>query len=126
VSEPLMRCRKSAGGIETRVGILLWDESGGCLLTGQVVSGMKVARARFRLRHGTWEPVAPAVPVGCWTGRWKGDPQAAETVRGRVPVRGTGADCLVVAGMPGNAGGAKGTGCPGSLGGQPGFPGGAR
>ena len=35
------------------------DESGGCLLIGQVVSGVKVARARFRHRHGTWEPLAP-------------------------------------------------------------------
>ena len=34
---------------------MLWDEPGGCLLTGLVVSGVKVARARFRLQHGTWE-----------------------------------------------------------------------
>ena len=34
-------------------------------------------------------------------------------------LRGTGADRLVVATMPGNAGGAKGTACPGSFGGQP-------
>ena len=34
-------------------------------------------------------------------------------------LRGTGADRLVVATMPGNAGGAKGTACPGSVGGQP-------
>jgi hypothetical protein len=101
------------------------DESGGCLLTGQVVSGMKVARARFRRRYGTWEPVAPAAPAGCWTGWPKGVPQAAETVRGRVPVRGTGADRLVVVVMPGNEGGAKGPGCPGPFGGQPAMPGGA-
>ena len=31
-------------------------------------------------------------------------------------MRGTGADRLVVAVRPGNAGGAKGTGCPGSFG----------
>jgi hypothetical protein len=102
------------------------DESGGCLLTGQVVTGVKVARVQIRHRHGTWEPVASAVPVGCWAGRSKGVPQAAETVRGRVPVRGTGADRLVVAVRPGNAGRAKGTGCPGSFGGQPAGPGGAR
>jgi hypothetical protein len=119
VSEPLMRCRKRSGDIETGVGILPRDESGGCLLTGQVVSGMKVARARFRRQHGTWEPVALVVSDGCWTGWPKGAPQAAETVRGRVPVRGTGADRLVVAVMPGNAGGAKGPGCPGPFGGQP-------
>jgi hypothetical protein len=34
-------------------------------------------------------------------------------------LRGTGADRLVVAVKPGNAGGAKGTACPGLLGGQP-------
>ena len=102
------------------------DESGGCLLTGQVVTGVKMARAQIRHRHGTWEPVAPAVPVGWWADRSKGALQAAETVRGGVPVRGTGADRLVVAARPGNAGGAKGTGCPGSFGGQPAGPGGAR
>jgi hypothetical protein len=41
-------------------------------------------------------------------------PQGAE-----YQLRGTGADRLVVAMMPGNAGGAKGTACPGSFGGQP-------
>jgi hypothetical protein len=34
-------------------------------------------------------------------------------------MRGTGADRLVVAMKPGNAGGAKGTGHPGAVGGQP-------
>ena len=96
-SEPLMRRRKRIGDIETRVESLLWDESGGCLLTGQVVTGVKVARARFRHQHGTWEPVAPMVLAGCWAGQPKGVPQAAETARGRVPVRGTGADRLVLA-----------------------------
>ena len=95
------------------------DEPGGCLLIGQVVTGVKVARARFRHRHGTWEPVALAVPARCWAGRSKGAPQAAETARGRVPVRGTGTDRLVVAVRPGNAGGAKEPGCPGSFGDQP-------
>jgi hypothetical protein len=44
-SKPLMKCRNSKGDIKTRVYVLFWDESGGCLLTGQVVSGIKVARA---------------------------------------------------------------------------------
>jgi hypothetical protein len=35
-------------------------------------------------------------------------------------MRGRGTDRLVVAVMPGNAGGAKGAGCLGSFGGQPG------
>jgi hypothetical protein len=118
-SEPLVKRRKRSDVIETGVQLLPRDESGGNLPTGQAVTGVKVARARSRHRHETWEPVAPAVPVGCWTGRWKGVLQAAESARGRVPVRGTGADRLVVAVRPGNAGGAKGAGCPGSFGGQP-------
>jgi hypothetical protein len=119
VSEPLLRCRKRSGDIKTRVQLLPWDESGGCLLIGQVVSGMKVARARFRLQYGTWERLAPIPLAGCWTGRREGETQAAETVRVRVPMRGRRADRPVVAVMPGNAGGAKGTGCPGSFGDQP-------
>jgi hypothetical protein len=118
-SEPLLKRRKRTDVIETGVPLLPRDEPGGGLLTGQVVTGAEVARARSRHWHETWEPVAPAVPVGCWIGRWKGVPQAAESVRGRVVVRGTGADRLVVAVRPGNAGGAKGTGRPGALGGQP-------
>src|ERR1017187_7388372 len=125
VSEPLLKRRKRSGVIKTGVQSLPRDEPGGCLLTGQAVTGVKVARARFRHQHGTWEPVAPRVLAGCWAGQPKGVPQAAETARGRVPERGTGADRLVVAVRPGNAGGAKGTGCPGSLGGQPAWPGGA-
>ena len=118
-SEPLLKCRKRTGVIETGVPLLPRDEPGGCLLTGQVVTGAEVARVRIGHRHETWEPVAPAVSAGWWTGRSTGVPQAAESARGRVPVRGTGADRLVVAVRPGNAGGAKGTGCPGSFGGQP-------
>ena len=55
VSEPLMKRRKHSGVIKTRVQSLPWEEPGGCLLTGQVVTGVKVARARFRHWHGTWE-----------------------------------------------------------------------
>ncbi len=54
-----MTCRKSIGGTRTGVDKMPREESGGSLLTGQVVPGMKVARARFGLRCGTWEPVAP-------------------------------------------------------------------
>ena len=39
-SEPLMRRRKRIGDIETGVESLPRDESGGCLLIGQAVSGM--------------------------------------------------------------------------------------
>jgi len=64
-SEPLLKCRKRSDDIETGVQLLPRDESGGCLLTGQAVSGMKVARARRRLRCGTWEPLAPMRPAPC-------------------------------------------------------------
>jgi hypothetical protein len=131
VSEPLMMCRKRyVNDIKTRAGSLSWDESGGCLLTGQVVSGIKVARAWSGLSCGTWEPVAlrsraasgAGLACGC---AWKGELQAVGPVRGRVPMWGTGADCPVVAVMPGNAGGAKGTGRPGLFDGQPLSAGGA-
>ena len=122
VSEPLLKCRKRSDGIETGVQLLPRDEPGGYLSTAPVVPGIEVARARFRLRCGTWERLAPIRPAGCWAGRREGEPQAAETVRGGVPMRGTGADRLVVAMKPGNAGGAKETGCPGSFGDQPAWP----
>jgi hypothetical protein len=119
VSEPLLKCRKRSDDIKTGVQLLPWDEPGGCLFIGLVVSGMKVARVRFRRWCGTWERLAPILLAGCWTGRREGESQAAETVRGRVPMRGRRADRLVVVMKPGNAGGAKGTGCPGSFGDQP-------
>ena len=97
VSEPLMKCRKRIDDIETGVQLLPRDEPGGYLSTALVVSGTKVARARFRRWCGTWERLAPILSAGCWTGRREGEPQAAETVRGRVPTRGTGADRSVVA-----------------------------
>jgi hypothetical protein len=56
----------------------------------------------------------------------EGEAQAAETARTGVPMPDTGADRLVVAVRPGNAGGAKETGHPGLFVGQPGCPGGAR
>ena len=111
------------------------EQSGSDLFTAQMVSGMEVARVWLRLWCETWEPVAPMTVAGLGdrpaqpsgvTGlgdrparSLKGDLQAAETARGRVPMRGTGTDRLVVAMKPGNAGRAKEAGCPGSLGGQP-------
>jgi hypothetical protein len=91
------------------------------LSTAPAASGIKAARARFRLPCGTWEP---AVSILGRSGRMsertrEGDPQAAETARGGVPKRGAGTDRPVVARKPGNAGGAKGAGYPGLFGGQP-------
>jgi len=97
------------------------DKPGGNLPTAQAVSGMKVARARPRLLCGTREPATSMLRLaGRIPGRArKGDPQVAETARGRVPMRVAGTDRLVVVMKPGNAGGAKGAGCPGLLVGQP-------
>ncbi len=67
-SEPLKTCRNLLDDIETRLGVLAWDEPGGHLFTAQAVSGMEVARARVRLLCGTWEPV-----VSRETGSWSMD-----------------------------------------------------
>lgn len=102
-----------------------WDEPEGSLCIAQVVSGMKVARARLGRWYGTWEPVAPirrlvgagvmSVRVGC-----EREYPKQQNLRGaEYWLRGTGTDRLVVVVMPGNAGGAKGTACsPGRAGGQ--------
>ncbi len=121
-SEPLMTCRKRIDDIKTEGESFLRDQSGRNLSTAQAVSGIKAARAQLRLWHGTCEPVA-SIPrpaggrVACRLP--EGGPQAAATARGRVPMRGTGADRPVVAVRPGNAGGAKGPGHLGVFGGQP-------
>jgi hypothetical protein len=119
-----MTCRKEQDDIKTGLGRLARDQPGGCLSIGQVVSGMKVARARFRRSCGTWEPALRyggqlvAHVVACGWSRER-DVQAVETVRARVALCSAGADCLVVVMKPGNAGGATGAGHPGSFGGQP-------
>ena len=92
VSDPLMTCRNHLDEIETGSGGLARDEPGGCLLIGQVVSGMEVARVWSGLWCGTCEPVVlrpraasgAALACGRW---WKRQLQAAETVRGRVAMR---------------------------------------
>src|ERR1039457_5075484 len=98
VSEPLMKRRKRSDdnpkpGSSCCPGKRL---AGDCLLA-RWVSGAEVARSRFRLRCGTWVPLALMCPAACWRGRPKGEPQGAEYARGRVPMRGRGADRLVVA-----------------------------
>jgi len=99
---PPMRRRKRRNGIKTRVESLPWDQSGGCLLTGQVVPGVKAARAWFGLWCGTREPVAsmgrPASGAVVACGRSSGArTPSSRSVRGRVVMRGTGADLTVVA-----------------------------
>ena len=82
-SEPLMKCRKLIGGIETGDAFGLRDEPGGGLLIGQAVSGMEVARAWSGLLYGTCEPVVPRPRAASGAVRahgrlWKRVPQAAE------------------------------------------------
>ena len=101
-SEPLMKRRKQIGDIETRASFVSWDESGGCLLIGQAVSGVEVARAWSGLSCGTCEPVSrwggrPVERLWPAAGCLEREPQAAESVRGSVAMRGAGADRLVVA-----------------------------
>jgi hypothetical protein len=50
---------KEKGDIETGDASEPRDEPGGCLSTGQAVSGIEVARAWSGLSCGTCEPVAP-------------------------------------------------------------------
>ncbi len=117
-----MTCRKRIDGIKTETSRYLGMSLGENLPTAQMVPGMEVARAWLRLWCGTWEPVASNVAVGLGerpARLSKGELQAAETVRRRVPMRGTGTDRLVRAMKPGNAGRAKEAGCSGSFGGQP-------
>ena len=122
-SKPSMTCRKRMDDIETGRESFFRDKPGGYLPTAQAVSGIKAARAQLRLWRGTCEPVVPIPMTVHWTRRVprsrEGEPQAAGTARGRVPMRSTGADRPVVVMKPGNASGAKGTGHPDVAGGQP-------
>jgi hypothetical protein len=59
VSEPLMTCRNPLDDIKSGAVYLARDEPGGSLFIGQVVSGMKVARAWVGRLRGRREPVVP-------------------------------------------------------------------
>jgi len=98
-SEPLMSCRKAhkchrnqttfAVCEEVQRGPAYW------LGGGRQIDGASLVQAFMR-------------NVGTWRSDVKGETQGARTPRVRVPMRSTGADQLVVAMKPGNAGGAKG------------------
>ena len=62
-----MTGRKRIDGIKSGVESLPRDEPGGYLPTAQAVPGLKVARARFRLWHGTCEPASRYRPAVHWT-----------------------------------------------------------
>jgi hypothetical protein len=57
-SEPPMKCRKRRDDVKTGEESLPRDQRWSDPLTASVASGIKVARVRSRLEHGTWEPVA--------------------------------------------------------------------
>ena len=74
---------------------MLWEEPGGCPLTGQAVSGMEATRARSaafvwnRRRRARIPPPLRRGEREC--------PRRPETVRDRVPMPGAPADRPVVA-----------------------------
>jgi len=121
-----MRCRKKLQWRRNRGMIWapgqVWGKPADCPDGVRHIDGASLALALAR-NVGTCRPDTVS---GCLCWSREGVLQAVSTVRGRVPSRGTGADRLVVAVMPGNAGGAKGTDRPDLLGGQPVFPGGTR
>jgi hypothetical protein len=85
-SEPSLTCRNAKNGVGTGGHGSPRDERGGYLSTAHVAPGMEVARARFRLWHGTWEPVVSLLTAVHWTVMVprlrQGDPQVAATTRG--------------------------------------------
>jgi hypothetical protein len=99
VSEPLLTCRKSVGrhrnqARETGLGLKLGGRPADCPSGGRHGDGVSPAQARVR-------------NVGTSRLDVKGDIQVDGPTRIRVPMRGGGADGLVVAMKPVNAGGAK-------------------
>ncbi len=118
-----MKCRKKFQGCRNRGMIWspgrVWGEPADCPDGTRHVDGASLALA-LAGNVGTCRPDTVTGPSG-WSR--EGVLQADNTVRGRVPSRGTGADRLVVAMKPGNAGGAKGTDRPDLPGGQPALPG---
>ena len=98
--EPLiLKCRKRIDVIETRGKSLTWDKAWRqpvyCPGGDRHKGGMIVVRAQAR-------------NVGPCGADVKGEGQGDELTRPRVPMQHRGADRLIVAMNPGNAGGAKG------------------
>jgi len=60
-SELLLRCRNELDDVKTGGLTDLQDKSRRYLFTAWAASGIKVARTRFRLLCGTWEPVVPMI-----------------------------------------------------------------
>jgi len=109
-SEPLMRHRKGQKAIETRLLEQAWDE---------VRKGPAYGPDGGRCRGGARLVQAFMWNVGTECSDVKGETRGENLRRVRVPKRSIGTDWLVVVMKPGNAGGAKGPGCPVSGVGQP-------
>ncbi len=99
-SEPLMKCRKRRNVIETRLQSLVWDRAWGRPV---------YCPGGGRHKGGESSTTGSCAERGNLSPRCQGRPSSGRPTRGRVPMRGTGADRLVVVMMPGNAGGAKGS-----------------
>jgi hypothetical protein len=108
-SEPLMKCRNGRDVVETRVGLLPWDEVWGrpvcCPGGGRHKGGVSPDQALMR-------------NVGTYRFDVKGELTSGRTTRGRVPMRSGGTDRCVVVMKPSNVGGAKASTCPAEARGQ--------
>src|SRR3954470_2744658 len=102
VSEPLMTCRNLSHWRRNRGMIWapgqVWGKPVDCPDGVRHGGGASLARALAR----NVETCRPDTAAGLVGRRREGEPQADKTARGRVPMRGTGADRLVVAAMSGN------------------------
>lgn len=102
-SEPSMRRRKGIDVIETRLRIYAWDKAQKRPAYG--LSGGRRRGGASLVQALVWN-------VGTERSDVKGEVQGETPRRTSVPMRSDGADWLVAAMKPGNAGGAKGPGCP--------------
>ena len=96
-SEPLLKCRKRSGGNRNRGPVVAPGRARGYLFTALAAArhggGASPVRA---LARNVGTPRRDGAGWRVDAGWRKGEPQAAETARGRVPMRGRGADRLVV------------------------------
>ena len=96
-SEPLMTCRNSLVDIETGVELLPRDEPGGYLSTALAVARHRGGASPVQaLARNVGTPRRDGAGWRVDAGWREGEPRAAETVRGRVLMRGRGTDRLVV------------------------------
>jgi len=97
--EPLIMCRKRRDVIETRLLLLARDEARGAPV---------YCPSGDRHQGGASSATGSCAERGNLSPRCKGKSPSGRPARRKVPMRGEGADWLVVAMKPGNAGGAKG------------------